>query len=342
MIDRIQITNYQNHELLRLVLDPHITAIVGESDSGKSAVVRAIRWLTFNRPTGTGFIRIGSDRTSVKIRVDGRVIERVRSKDENTYTIDGKLLEAFGTDVPEEITRLLAVGPENFQGQHDPPFWFCLTGGEVAKQLNKVVDLELIDVSMAKITSEIRSLTTVVKHTKERVEQVKQEKLRLRFVPAMASHFDRMEQVQKRAEEGREKQGILRSLMDVLGSTQERYRLKSNRSKALDKLVTRGVRLVAGATRLGSLKSLLSATQNTQMELKQKSNRSKGLGKLIAAGSKLVEGTERQRDLKRLLGRVQKIQQEVDELGAKSDRIRIILRKDTGGQCPICGGPLEE
>ena len=168
-IDRLQIQNFQRHEQLRLKLDESIVAITGQSDVGKSSVLRALRWLATNRPRGDGFVRDGGERTSVKIRVDGKTVERVRGKGENTYTVDGKVLEAFGTDVPEEIANLLNLGPENFQGQHDPPFWFCLTAGEVAKQLNKIVDLELIDQATARIATKLRKCKARVEVVESRL-----------------------------------------------------------------------------------------------------------------------------------------------------------------------------
>lgn len=41
MIRRIVLRNFQNHRRLRIDLDPRVTTVVGPSDAGKSAVVRA-------------------------------------------------------------------------------------------------------------------------------------------------------------------------------------------------------------------------------------------------------------------------------------------------------------
>ena len=61
----------------------------------------------------------------------------------NTYGVEGKTYEAFGNDVPPAVSKLLGLAEVNFQGQHDAAFWFGLSPGQLAKELNKIVDLEL-------------------------------------------------------------------------------------------------------------------------------------------------------------------------------------------------------
>ena len=77
MIDRVQILNFQRHGELKIVFDEQITTIVGPSDTGKSSVLRAIRWVAFNRPLGDGFIRFGENECVVRLWVDGRKIAAI-------------------------------------------------------------------------------------------------------------------------------------------------------------------------------------------------------------------------------------------------------------------------
>ena len=135
MIESITITNFQAHKKFTLELDPKITVVTGKSDAGKSAIYRALRWLCTNRPSGNEFIRWGTDGTRVKLRVDGRTIIRKRGKG-NSYSLDKDSYEAFGSDVPEDIAKLLNLSEVSFQGQFDGPFWFDKTPGEVSRALN--------------------------------------------------------------------------------------------------------------------------------------------------------------------------------------------------------------
>jgi exonuclease SbcC len=189
MIERIQIQNFQKHNKLRVTFDEKITTIVGPSDAGKSSVLRAIRWVAFNRPLGDGFIRHGEKSCSVKIWVDGHRIERKKAKGENVYLLDGKKLSAVGTEVPEAVQSCLSLSPENFQGQHDSPFWFSLTSGEVAKRLNSIVDLEVIDSSASWLAARLRKARVELEVTGKRLQTAVEEQQCLQFVPDLAKDF---------------------------------------------------------------------------------------------------------------------------------------------------------
>ena len=53
MIHSIKIQNIQSHKDTQLEFNPGINAIVGSSNNGKSAILRALYWVVYNRPLGT-------------------------------------------------------------------------------------------------------------------------------------------------------------------------------------------------------------------------------------------------------------------------------------------------
>ena len=106
MFKRITIKNFQAHKKLELSFDPHVTTIVGPSDVGKSAVIRAIAWLATNRPSGTEFIRDGAKTAIVELEIDGHTIRRERSKSLNLYVLDG---QEFKTDDCQETPWKLSA-----------------------------------------------------------------------------------------------------------------------------------------------------------------------------------------------------------------------------------------
>lgn len=161
MLERLLIRNFQNHEKLAIDFDPKITTIVGRSDSGKSAVIRALRWLATNQPRGASFTRHGEESVAVKLIADGRTITRGRKKDSNTYTLDEAEFVAFGSNVPDPIKDFLRLEEDlNFQGQHAGPYWLDLPPGQVSAKLNEIVDLAIID--------------STISHSKSRLQQHKQ------------------------------------------------------------------------------------------------------------------------------------------------------------------------
>ena len=52
MIQSLHIKNLQSHKDSHLDFCEGVNVIVGPSDSGKSAILRALRWIVKNRPQG--------------------------------------------------------------------------------------------------------------------------------------------------------------------------------------------------------------------------------------------------------------------------------------------------
>lgn len=163
MLESIALRNFQVHEDLIVEFSPTITTIKGPTDKGKSAVLRALRWVCLNDVAGADFIREGAKRVTITLHVtDGKgshsTISRSKSTDGhvNLYVWDDREFKAFGQSVPPDIAHALALNEINFQGQHDPPFWFADTAGEVSRKLNAVIDLTIIDTALSNIASEVR------------------------------------------------------------------------------------------------------------------------------------------------------------------------------------------
>ncbi len=153
MFETLLIQNFQAHDKTRIDFAAGITTIVGPSDVGKSAVLRALRWVCTNEPGGDAFIRHGAKGATVRLSVDGHTVTRRRAPggEVNEYHLDDKEFKAFGRTVPEHILRVLALGAVCWQGQHDAPYWFAETAGEVSRQLNAIVNLGVIDDVLARV-----------------------------------------------------------------------------------------------------------------------------------------------------------------------------------------------
>lgn len=113
-IANILIKNFQKHKLLRLDFEPGVNAIAGISDSGKTSVMRAIRWAITNRPVGDYYIHHGKKFCSVRLEFfDGTWLKHFKSKQKNKLIIfNGKEkteFENFGMNVPPEIDRFLGI-----------------------------------------------------------------------------------------------------------------------------------------------------------------------------------------------------------------------------------------
>jgi hypothetical protein len=156
MLESAVVKNFQKHRKLKIEFDPRVTTVVGSTEAGKSTFLRALLFAFYSR-WKPAYHRHGTADTSVKVKLDGKTIVRRKGKGVNSFTIDGKKLAAVGKGgVPEEVQRLLALAPANVQSQLDPPFWFTETPGAISKKLNRVVNLELIDETLARAAAGCR------------------------------------------------------------------------------------------------------------------------------------------------------------------------------------------
>jgi exonuclease SbcC len=146
-----------------LDLAPGVNVIVGASDSGKTAIIRALRWLIWNRPSGEAFRSTWGGPTSVQISLEDddadHVVTRLKG-DVNTYLFDDNIYKAFGADVPEYIRKVLNnIDETNLQMQLDAPFLISKSPGEVAAYFNRIAHLDQIDFGVKNVSSAIRTLT---------------------------------------------------------------------------------------------------------------------------------------------------------------------------------------
>lgn len=182
MIKKIKIQNFQSHQKSVLKLHPGVNIIVGTSDTGKTAVLRALRWIIWNRPVGDGFRSHWGGKTLVRIISNGNSIERVKDKNANYYQLDDKKFQAIKTTVPEEVKTTLNLSDVNLQRQHDNPFLLTDTPGDVAKHFNKIAHLDVIDTSVGNIMSWKRATVKKIEAGKSNLVQFKAEKKRFKYL----------------------------------------------------------------------------------------------------------------------------------------------------------------
>lgn len=180
MINQIEIQNFKSHKKTILELSPRVNVIVGPTDSGKSAIIQALRWLITNRPSGDSFRSSwGGMGTICGVVLDeGQNITRIKSSAENMYRLDSVDFRAIKTDIPEEIVQVLNLNEVNLQTQFESHFLLSKSAGEVAAHFNKVAHLDKIDEGMKTIQSwlstEKKSLEAAERELSEFEEELKQ------------------------------------------------------------------------------------------------------------------------------------------------------------------------
>ena len=217
----IDITDFRIHKKIRIDFDQQVTSIVGNSYTGKSTVIRALRFVLFNKPSGTAMIRWGQKKTSVTVCINGHTIRRIRGKTKNLYILDGQRLEGFGSGVPEPIENIVNMSLLNFQGQHDVPFWFGMSSGGVSRELNHIVDLTIIDKTLTNLSKEVRKSKTSVQVSNDRLKEIQEHKKDLQHVPTMEEEFDPIVQLKKEVDQTESKIDTILSIKEELQKTQK-------------------------------------------------------------------------------------------------------------------------
>lgn len=173
------IKGFQSHKRTIIELSEGVNVFVGQSDKGKTGIIRAIRWIVHNKPNGDAFRSWFGGTTSVQLTFDdGTTITRLKSNTENYYQINEEVpLKAFGQGVPDEVKQLLNLEEVNIQSQLDAPFLLSETSGDVAQHFNRIAGISVIDRSLTKAKSAIVRTKQSIEHHEADLQE-KQEQLK--------------------------------------------------------------------------------------------------------------------------------------------------------------------
>jgi len=187
-IKKIILENFQSHKYTELEFDYGLNVIVGPSDQGKTAIIRALKWALFNEPSGDFFIREGENECSVTVVFsNGIKLKRYRSKTKNYYHLydnSGQeiVYEGFGTKVPQEIIdkislrkvlldenrpNLITIG-EQLEG----PFLLSEKSSTRANAIGRLVGVHIIDDALKDTLKDNRNLNMKKKSLEESVEKL--------------------------------------------------------------------------------------------------------------------------------------------------------------------------
>lgn len=156
MIRRFTVTNFQSLRDVDLPLGP-LTVIVGPSNSGKSALIRAMRALASN-VRGSDVVTRGAKTMRITAQTDGHEVTLTRTGTTGAYQIrelsaDGEpdSYTKLAGGVPAAVTRALRIDPVpaggaslSVAGQLDPPYLLGDSGATVARVLGELTNVDVI------------------------------------------------------------------------------------------------------------------------------------------------------------------------------------------------------
>ena len=266
MIEYITIQNFQSHSKTRVDFDPGITTIIGPSDVGKSAIIRALKWVCTNEPGGDAYIKHGAKGCTVRVSCGGHVITRKRGGTVNEYHIDDQEYKAFGRGVPEPVTKLLNLGPVCWQGQHDSPYWFTETAGEVSRQLNSIVNLGIIDDVLAGVAAACRYKETKLEVAEEALTTAKKEHTGMEWVDAFVEAVEGVEGLAATATEKRAQFALVSELSEKAANLRDTAEKARGVHRIGQKAVVLGDAAYALREKVSNLAGVVSKAKRCKVE----------------------------------------------------------------------------
>jgi len=350
MIEEIRLKNFQSHRDSVLRLHPGVNVIVGPTDCGKTAVLRALNWVVNNRPMGTRFrSRWGGD-TEVTVDLSGGTyVTRRRTKKDNLYEIlpgNGRteVLKALKSEVPEEILTELNMDEINVQRQHDQPFLLSAGSAEVARVLNRIANLEEIETAQKTANSRVRNLMA-------RETAAEEEK---RVLAGRLEEFDDLEDQESLLHSIEEAQKNIYQDQEWYDEVKETVLQARLEKKKVDEIET--FLKDVGPWTAASLRNYeaLKKSSGELEDLRELVRRvwdlqefAEGHEWLEEAEPKVLDGQVRLRgvrkkaeDRARLAAEIDKAEQfrkKVDEMGRKGEEAEKEFRKVMPDECPLCG-----
>lgn len=243
MIKSATLENFQSHKDTKFDFHPGINAIIGASNKGKSAVLRALYWCVYNRPSADPLISHWAVKDekqiatmSVSVEKESGSCTRIRNTNVNGYTVNGTKYGAIKTDVPEAVQRFFDISEVNIQKQMDAPFLLSENAGEIARFFNRIIKLEDIDKALSLIESKRRASKADISRYEENLSGYKAEYERYAGLKDIQEKVSVFEKTESRAIEKMNQRTAIQTLLSTIDNNGDLAR-RAGKITALESII---------------------------------------------------------------------------------------------------------
>ena len=352
MIKSVSIQNFQSHAKTELDFHEGVNVIVGTTDGGKTAIIRALRWLIWNRPSGDALRSRWGGATNVQLETEEGVITRSKDKiDKYTLRLKGQEdieFKAIGTSVPAEIQGVLNISEINLQNQHDATFLLSDTPGAVATHFNKVARLDRIDSATSAINGWIRGLKSDVSHLETDIATEKAKLPQFENLEKFEIEIEALEQMEGKAVTMRSRYSTLEK--DIVRITNLEEEIETlTPLLGLEKLVTSVLDDITKRDQLQTQVDELQTVIDDLEELNEKEEAAKELMPLEPLVLSLLDKYKQLRELKKtksqlqyLLNQVNLVDDDIVTTGNNVTKLETKFHKEMPDICPLCDTILKK
>ncbi len=339
----LTVKNFQSHKETNLAFVPGINVIIGTSDSGKTAIFRALRWLIWNRPSGEAFRSSWGGDTEVKLETNEGTVQRIRTDKDNKYCLKSQKYKAIKSDVPEEIQSLLNIDRINFQQQLERPFLLDSSPGEVAKHFNKTAKIDLIDTSIQHVEKWIHGLQQDIKTAEQQKKELEQSLSEYAYLDDVEPKIQNLEQIEVEYNSIVKQEKSLNTLYQELQSLENKIALKQPILN-LEGNVNNQIKQVKERDELKSkekqLTTLLDYIEQTtkKMHLLEKKVRAEAAIEKLLGQIKQKRDKEKQRSLlDKNIQSISKMEDKILRFTFSIEEKSSIFHDNMPSTCPLCG-----
>lgn len=354
MITKLEIHNFLSHKTSEFTFVKGVNVLVGLSDSGKSAVMSALRWVINNEPAGDSFRSWWGGSTWVKLTIDDTYrITRLRNDQENGYILDFLKEErvkthftALKNGVPEEIANIINMDETNIQTQLSTHFLLSNTPGEVAKHFNKIAKLDKIDLANSNINSWISTLNQDIKYKEADLQKSTEKLATFNYLEKLEAEVEVLEMMQHQLDnlqnQGKKLRNLITKLENVeveVEEQQEILEIEPYINTLLD-LYSKRKEL---ELQYSKLNKFIQSIENKQSEIVEDE-------KLIPAGILIDDLLQLHSDrkqkqmeyqkLKKMIDLIEKIQNNLELAIVTYDKLHKQLDQNMPSICPFCEKPI--
>lgn len=280
MIKAIRMKNFRTHANTELELHEGVNVLLGESDSGKTNIIRALNWIAFNRPLGFRFHSDFAEDSDTDVCIDlqdedvATTVSLRKNSSGAAYTVKDEgskvTCKAVGKDVPDVVAQVLNLNDLNIQEQLDKPFLICETAPEVARILNQATQLERVDEMLQSMTSSINEMNRSIKADQISMDEKKKELEKFDSLDALEVLIHKAEKVATRIDKATIQGHSLAAALKMLREFDDKVK-RFESLDALEKLLVRAEKIRDHLLQLKedevALKSLLVAATSQRDKL---------------------------------------------------------------------------
>ena len=255
-IKKVELHNFQSHEYTEMEFDRGLNVILGNSDVGKTAILRAIKWALYNEPKGDYFIRQGEKDVSVKVTFsNGVVVERAKTPSKNSYFLvdssgNEMKFEGFGIDVPKEITdvtNMYKVSLDNSNNktilniaeQLDGPFLLNEQASLRASAIGRLIGVNYVDDALRNVVRDNKRTNQEIVELRKNKEDLKEQLDEFSYIKDYKEKYEKITKIRNKIKNLQDRLELSSKLKENLDKNKIELEETSNlveKFKSLNKL----------------------------------------------------------------------------------------------------------